>query len=36
VDISSGNLPRVIGRDDKNLWLVAADLIVKIYRKDDE
>lgn len=36
VDITSGNLPRVIGREDNNLWLVACDLIVKIYRKDDE
>lgn len=36
VDISSGNLPRVIGREENNLWLVACDLVVKIYRKDDE
>lgn len=36
VDISSGNLPRVIGREENNQWLVACDLIVKIYRKDDE
>lgn len=35
VDISSGNLPRVIGREDNNQWLMACDLIVKIYRKDD-
>jgi hypothetical protein len=36
VDISSGNLPRIIGREDNNQWLMAGDLIVKIYRKDDE
>lgn len=36
VDIESGNLPRVIGREDNNKWLMACDLIVKIYRKDEE
>jgi hypothetical protein len=36
VDITGGNFPRVIGREDNNRWLVACDLIVKIYRKDDE
>ena len=36
VDITGGNLPRVIGWEDNNRWLVACDLIVKIYRKDDE
>lgn len=36
VDITNGNLPRIIGREDNNMWLVACDLIVKIYRKDDE
>jgi hypothetical protein len=36
VDITSGNLPRVIGREDNNSWLMACDLVVKIYRKDDE
>jgi hypothetical protein len=36
VDITSGNLPRIIGREDNNAWLMAGDLIVKIYRKDDE
>lgn len=35
VDITSGNLPRVIGREDNNSWLMACDLVVKIYRKDD-
>lgn len=36
VDITSGNLPRIIGREDNNAWLMAGDLIVKIYRKDDQ
>lgn len=36
VDITNGNLPRVIGREDNNQWLMACDLVVKIYRKDDE
>ena len=35
VDITNGNLPRVIGREDNNLLLMACDLIVKVYRKDD-
>lgn len=35
VDITSGNLPRVIGREENNQWLMACDLIVKIYRKDE-
>ena len=34
VDITSGNLPRIIGREDNNQWLMACDLVVKIYRKD--
>ena len=36
VDIVSGNLPRIIGREPDNSWLMAADLVLKIYRKDDE
>lgn len=36
VDITSGNLPRVIGREENNAWLMAGDLVVKIYRKDDQ
>lgn len=36
VDITNGNLPRVIGREGNNQWLMACDLVVKIYRKDDE
>ena len=35
VDITAGNLPRVIGREENNAWLMAGDLVVKIYRKDD-
>ena len=35
VDITSGNLPRVIGREDNSSWLMACDLVVKIYRQDD-
>ena len=36
VDITAGNLPRIIGREENNQWLMAGDLIIKIYRKDDE
>lgn len=36
VDITSGNLPRLIGREENNAWIMAGDLIVKIYRKDNE
>lgn len=34
-DITSGNLPRVIGREENNDWLMACDLTIKIYRKDE-
>ena len=36
VDITSGNLPRVIGREDNNFWIMACDLVLKIYRKDND
>ena len=36
VDITGGNLPRVIGREGNNQWIMACDLVVKIYRKDEE
>ena len=36
VDITSGNLPRVIGREGNNSWIMACDLVIKIYRKDEE
>lgn len=35
VDITSGNLPRIIGREDHGCWLMACDVVVKIYRKED-
>ena len=35
VDITSGNLPRVIGREDNNSWVMACDIVIKLYRKDD-
>lgn len=31
VDITSGNLPRVIGREPNNAWLMASDIIVKVH-----
>lgn len=36
VDITNGILPRIIGREQNNTWLMACDIVVKIYRKDDE
>ena len=35
VDISNGIYPRVIGREQNNQWLMACDLVIKIYRKDE-
>lgn len=35
VDITNGIMPRIIGREESNAWLMACDIIVKIYRKDD-
>ena len=35
VDITNGNVPRVIAREDNNQWLMSCDLVIKIYRKDD-
>ena len=35
VDIATGNYPRVIGREENNAWVMACDVVVKIYRKDD-
>ena len=34
VDISKGILPRIIGREENNAWLMAAEIIVKVYRKE--
>ena len=36
VDITNGIMPRVIGRAENNTWLMACDIIIKIYRKDNE
>jgi len=36
VDITIGNFPRTIGREENSDWIAACDLIVKFYRKDDE
>ena len=36
VDITNGNMPRIIGREGNNAWLMACDIVVKLYRKDDE
>ena len=35
VDITNGTMPRVIGRENNNAWLMACDIIIKVYRKDD-
>lgn len=35
VDITNGTMPRIIGREQDNRWLMACDLVIKIYRKDD-
>ena len=35
VDITNGTMPRVIGRETNNAWLMACDLVIKLYRKDD-
>ena len=36
VDIANGTLPQVIGRETNNDFLMACDIVIKIYRKDDE
>ena len=35
VDITAGALPRTIGREPNNDWLMACDVVLKIYRKDE-
>lgn len=35
VDITNGTLPQVIGRETNNDFLMACDIIIKVYRKDD-
>lgn len=34
VDITAGNMPRVIGREDNNTWVMACDIVIKLYRKE--
>ena len=36
VDITNGNAPRVIGREDNNSWVMSCDIVIKLYRKEDE
>ena len=38
VDIMHGtpSLPTIIGREDQNQWIMAAGVIIKYYRKDDD
>ena len=38
VDICTGAppVPTIIDREDENMWIMAASVIVKVYRKDDE
>lgn len=36
VDITNGNMPRIIGREPDNAWLMACDIVIKLYRKDDQ
>lgn len=35
VDITNGTLPQVIGRETNNDFLMACDIIIKVYRKDE-
>ena len=36
VDITNGSLPQVFGRENGNEFLMACDIVIKIYRKDEE
>ena len=36
VDITKGILPRIIGREENNAWLMAAEITIKVYRKDEQ
>lgn len=36
VDITGGNIPRIIGREGNNQWIMACDLVIKVYRKDED
>ena len=35
VDITNGTLPRVIGRETNNMWILASSLYVKFYQGGD-
>ena len=34
VDITNGTLPRVIGREENNMWIMSCDIVIKLYRKE--
>ena len=36
VDITNGIYPRIIERENNNAWVMACEIVVKLYRKDDE
>lgn len=36
VDIGNGVMPQVIGRENNSDWLMACDIVIKFYRKDEE
>ena len=36
VDISKGILPRIIGREENSAWIMAAEVIIKVYGKDEQ
>ena len=36
VDITNGMMPRIISREDNSDWLMACDVVIKLYRKDEE
>ena len=36
VDITNGIMPRVIGREPNSDWMMACEIVIKLYRKDEE
>ena len=34
VDITNGTMPRVIEREENNTWVMACDIVIKLYRKE--
>ena len=36
VDITCGAMPRIIDRESNGEWLMNCDIVIKIYRKDEE